>query len=228
MKIRSITFFTNPGWPLKQNRIQEAAEFAAQARPAFEQAGIEVQTVRLATPPFPNLLPDCRPATVVSFAQALEESLIPLGFEYIAIGPALPDYLESYAAIPQVVAATENVFASGEMASREGGLSLPAVRACAEIIHALGPQDEAGFANLYFAALANVPSGTPFFPAAYHDDGSLAFAIATEAADLAVTAFTQADNLAEARSNLVTALESNAQKLTAVGEFLDGSVRQIL
>ena len=220
MKIRSITFFTNPGWPLKPNRIQQAAEFAAEARPAFERAGVDVQTVRLATPPFPSVLPDCRSATVVAFAQALEDALIPLGFEYIAIGPALPDDLQSYAAIPEVVAGTENIFASGVMASREGGLSLPAVRACAEIIHALGPQDEAGFANLYFAALANVPPGTPFFPAAYHNGGAPAFAIATEAADLAVSAFSQAKNLAEARSNLITALESNAQKLTAVADSL--------
>jgi uncharacterized protein (UPF0210 family) len=106
------------------------------------------------------------------------------------------------------------------MASRAAGLSLPAVRACAEIIHALGPLDQDGFANLYFAALANVPAGTPFFPAAYHDGGAPTFAIATEAADLAVSAFTQSRSLAEARSNLVTALEHNAQKMTAVANEL--------
>jgi uncharacterized protein (UPF0210 family) len=216
MKIRSITLFANPGWPLNHDSIQKAAEFAAEARPAFERAAIEVQTVRFATPAFPNLLPDSKPSTVISFAQALEQALIPSGYEYIAIGPALPDDLDSYAAIPDMVAATENVFASGWMASRAAGLSLPAVRACAEIIHALGPQDQAGFANLYFAALANVPAGTPFFPAAYHNGGAPTFAIATEAADLAVSAFTQAKSLAEARSNLVTALEHNAQKLTVI------------
>ncbi len=223
MKIRSITFFTNPGWPLDPARIQQAAEFAAEARPTFERAGIEVQTVRLATLPFPHLLPDCKSATVVGFAQALEAALMPLGFEYIAIGPALPDDLGSYAAIPAMVAATENVFASGVMATREGGLSLTAVRACAEVIHALGPQGENGFANLYFAALANVPSGTPFFPAAYHDGGAPAFAIATEAADLAVAAYTEANNLSEARSNLIAVLESNAKKLA---EVANSSTRQ--
>ena len=160
MKIRSITFFCNPGWPLDQDVIQQAAQFAAEARPAFKGAGFEVQTVRLATVPFPHLLPDCRRDTVISFAQALEAALIPQGIDYIAIGPALPDNLESYAVIPDVIAATGNSFVSGLMASRDGGLSLPAVRACAEIIHDLGPQDEVGFANLYFAALANVPSGT--------------------------------------------------------------------
>jgi uncharacterized protein (UPF0210 family) len=165
-------------------------------------------------------LPDCRLETVINFTQALEAALIPQGFDYIAIGPALPDNPDSYAVIPEVIAATENSFASGLMASRDSGLSLPAVRACAEVIHALGPQDQAGFANLYFAALANVPSGTPFFPAAYHDGRSTAFAIATEAADLAVAAFTKAACLVEAHEALVNALEQNAQKLTVVAENL--------
>ncbi|MFC1996120.1 DUF711 family protein [Chloroflexota bacterium] len=222
MKIRSITLFCDPGWPLNKGRVQQAAGFADEARPAFEAAGIEVQTVRMATPSFARLLPDTRTETVVSFAQALETELTPLGFEYIAIGPALPDDIKSYEAVPAVVAATENIFVSGIMASNENGLSLPAVRACAEIIHALAPQDEVGFANLYFAALANVPPGTPFFPAAYHDGGSPTFAIATEAADLAVAAFTQSNNFVEARKNLIVALESNARKLTSVAESLTG------
>jgi uncharacterized protein len=220
MKIRSITYFINPGWPLDMTVIRQAAEFAALARPAFENAGFEVQTIRLATPPFAQLLTDSRVETVVEFAQTLEFALEPLGFEYISIGPALPENPESYAAIPNIIAATRNVFASGVMASLSGGVSLSAVRSCAEIIHRLATQDENGFANLYFAALANVPPGAPFFPAAYHANGAPAFAIATEAADLAVTAFTQAQCLDEARSNLTAALESNAQKLTAVADSL--------
>lgn len=220
MKIRSITFFCNPSWPLDRAKLQQAADFAAAARTTFEQAGFEVQTVRLATPPFPQLLPDNQPETAVRFAQALEDALLPLGYAYIAIGPALPADLASYAAIPAVVAATQNVFASGVMATREAGVVLPAVRACAEVIQALGPQDELGFANLYFAALSNLPAGAPFFPAAYHEAGPPVFALATEAADLAVQAFTAAKNLAEARALLTAALESNAQKLTAVAAAL--------
>jgi uncharacterized protein len=220
MKIRSITYFANPGWPLSTAVLQTAADFAANARPAYEKAGFEVQTVRFATPPFPQILPDCQPETVIAFAQKLEAALLPLGFEYISIGPALPGIPESYSAIPTMIAATENVFASGVMSAPEIGVSLQAVRACAQIIHDLGPQDPNGFANLYFAALGNVPPGAPFFPAAYHDDGGGAFAIATEAADLAVTAFSEAKSLVEARQNLTAALESNAQKLITVAKSL--------
>jgi uncharacterized protein (UPF0210 family) len=220
MKIRSITTFTNPGWPIVESNLQQAADFISAARPAFEAAGYEVQTARLATPPFPNLLPDCKPENVVEFAQSLEAAVSPIGFDYLAIGPALPEIPESYQAIPDVIAATKNVFASGIMADPRNGVSLPAVRACAEVIQRLGPMDENGFANLYFAALANVPPGAPFFPAAYHDGEMPAFAIATEAADLAVKAFTDAGSLDVARHNLTKALETHAHQIIEVVDEL--------
>lgn len=229
MKIRSLTYFTSPGWPLAEAALQQAADFITAARTAYEAAGYEVQTVRLATPPFPKLLPNCQTETVVTFAQHLEAALISLGYQYIAIGPALPEVPESYAAIPAMVAATENVFASGQMASPGGEISLAAVRACAEVIYQLAPQDPNGFANLYFAALANVDPGAPFFPAAYHHQGDgPAFAIATEAADLVVQAFTQASTLAEARQNLRRALQQHGRRLSQVAADLTAAFRSRL
>jgi uncharacterized protein (UPF0210 family) len=220
MKIRSITYFTNPGWPIKPIILQQAADFITAARSVYEEVGFEVQTARLATPPFPTLLPDCKPATVVAFAQELESGASSFGFEYTAIGPALPEFPDSYPSIPAVIAGTDNTFASGMMVTARDGISLLGIRACAQVIQQLSPQDPNGFANLYFAALANVQPGAPFFPAAYHDGGDPAFAIATEAADLAVTAFNQATSLAEARGNLTSALEENAHRLYLAAERL--------
>ncbi|MBT3391303.1 MAG: DUF711 family protein [Chloroflexi bacterium] len=220
MKIRSITFFCNPHWPLDDNSITQAGNFVGAARQAFANAGYEVQTARLATVPFPELVPSLVVDKVVEFAQQLERAAVLLGFDYIAIGPAQPDDLRAYALIPEVLAATENIFASALMSSPQVGVSLPAVRACAEIIERLAPQDPNGFANLYFAALANVPPGAPFFPAAYHVGDAPAFALALESADLAVEAFSQAANLADARQNLISAIEIHAQNLTQVAKNL--------
>jgi uncharacterized protein (UPF0210 family) len=218
MKIRSITYFVDPGWPLDRGIIDMAAEFIALTRTKYEQAGFEVQTARLATPPFPRLLQDCSPKHVLAFAQELEGAVTQIGFEYLSIGPAVPDFPGSYDAVPLVISGTENTFASGVMASKQSGISLPAVRACAQIIQALSPQDPNGFANLFFAALANVPPGAPFFPAAYHDGAGPAFAIATQAADLAVSAFSQAASLEAARSFLKAQLETNAAKMVAIAD----------
>jgi uncharacterized protein (UPF0210 family) len=214
MKIRSITYFTRPG------RMENAAAFVPVARAAFEAAGYEVQTTRLATSPFPSLLPDCMPNRVVTFAQELEALSKGAGFDYLSIGPALPGHPDSYAAIPAVIEATESTFASGVMAGPESGIDLGAVSACAAVVRELHDQDPNGFANLYFAALANVPPGAPFFPAAYHDGLGPAFAIATEAADLAVAAFEGVPSLAAARLNLKQALEKHATRLCQVAEKL--------
>ena len=218
MKIRSITYFTNPGWPLERDAIQTAATFIKKAKTAFEDVGFEVQSSRFATPPFPTLLPDCSPEVVTNFAKLLETEASKIGFDYVSIGPALPGFPESYRVIPEVIAKTENTFASAVMASHENGISLPAVGACAEIIQKLSTKDPNGFTNLFFAALGNVSAGAPFFPAAYHEGSTPAFAIATEAADLAVTAINEARTLLEARQKLTEAIEAGARKIVRVAD----------
>lgn len=222
MKIRSITYFCNPRWPLDRSVLERAGDFLTEAKLAYEKLGYDVQTARLATIPFPVLLPDDLQADeAITFAQALEAEGTARGFDYISVGPALPNKLSSYAAIPEMLAATENVFASGVISSSQAGISLPAVRACAEIITQLSPLEENGFANLYFAALANVPAGAPFFPAAYHRGDTPAFALAIESADLAVESFTNAGDLAEARQNLTDALEEHGRRLANAAEKLE-------
>jgi uncharacterized protein (UPF0210 family) len=92
-------------------------------------------------------------------------------------------------------------------------MDLAAVRACARIIVDCAPLDPNGFGNLRFAALANVPAGAPFFPAAYHDDEEPAFAIATEAADLPIQAFDEAKTVEDGRRKFIEALEYHGQKM---------------
>jgi uncharacterized protein (UPF0210 family) len=225
VKIRSITYFCDPLYPIDTDCLELARAFAAAAYPAFASAGYEVQTARLATIPFPHLLPDLCPETAVPYAQALERMAAEAGCSYVALGPALPDYPESYPLIPQVLAQTENVFFSGMIASPKAdrllaGISLPAIRACAEVIHSAATLDANGFGNLYFCALANVPPGGPFFPAAYHGGGRPRFALAMEAADLAVEAFARAGTLAEARQNLIESIEEHARSLVRASQAL--------
>jgi uncharacterized protein (UPF0210 family) len=220
MKIRSITYFTNPGWPFQAGAFQQASEFLAAARPEFERAGYPVDTTRLASIPFPRLLPECTAAALTELAQKLEAEASRAGFDYVSLGPALPEWPNSYAAIPAALAATQNAFFAGLMTSPNGGIALPAVRACARVISDCAGISADGFGNLRFAALANVPPGAPFFPAAYAGEELPAFAIASEAADLAVQAFSQASSLQEAIEALVQSVETHAGKLQAVAEDL--------
>jgi uncharacterized protein (UPF0210 family) len=220
MEIRSITYFADPGFPLKTRRIRAAGDFLKQARAAFESAGYPVQTTRLATIPFASLFVSASAEQTIIAIQQMEAAAQAAGIDYLAIGPALPEIPSSYEIIPDILAATEIVFASG-LITTPTSVSLPAVQACGRVMHALTSHEANGFGNLYFAALANVAAGAPFFPAAYHHTNQPpAFALALEAADLAVSAFGQIDNLQTARQGLLTAVQRNADALSRVAETL--------
>jgi uncharacterized protein len=220
MKIRSITYFCNPGWPLDVKKIQAAGTFLAEATANFETAGFEVQTRRLATIPFPFLLGAEKMDETPRMAAELSQILEDFGIAYASLGPAIPAIPESYAVLPNSIAVSKNIFFSGIMADARHGISLPAVNACAEVIVQTAQLEPNGFANLNFAALANVPPGAPFFPAAYHSGNEPAFAIAMEAADVAVQAFDSAETIDDGRNALVAALEENAQSLAKTADTL--------
>src|SRR5512136_2796113 len=127
MKIRSITYFCNPGWPLEGSRLEQAGKFLAEARAAYESAGYEVQSTRLATVPFPRLLGRVKMVETPRLAEQLETAIQAVGIPHAALGPASEDILESFSAIPEAIAATQNVFFSGVMADVRSGISIPAL-----------------------------------------------------------------------------------------------------
>ena len=236
MKIRSITYFCNPKFPLEEKVLKKAGIFLAQAKSAYEAAGYEVQTVRLATVPFPKLLGSAdfgrQGARATKFATTRQLNKLPVfaetlgkaireaGILYASLGPALPELPRSYEVIPEAIAAAQNIFYGGVMADKKRGIDLAAIHACTEVIVKSATLEPNGFANLQFAALANVPAGAPFFPAAYHDGEKPAFAIATEAADLAVNAFENAKSIEEGRKALVSEITKHGKKLARLSKSL--------
>ncbi len=221
MKIRSITYFCDPQYPLEEKILQKAGTFLADAKSAYEGAGYEVQTVRLATTPFPNLLGEENIHKLPELTGHIDRVAKELKIEYISLGPALPETPRSYEVIPDAIFVSKDVFFGGVMADKTVGLDLAAIRACADVIVKSAPIEPNGFANLQFAALANVPAGAPFFPAAYHGNARPAFAIATESADLAVQAFENAKTIEEGRNHLVAEIERHGKKLAAIARTLN-------
>jgi uncharacterized protein (UPF0210 family) len=220
MKIRSITYFCNPKFPLDEKALQKAGKFLAKAKSAYEAAGYEVQTTRLATIPFPKLLGDENIDKLPALTSQIADIARQLNILYISLGPALPEMLRSYELLPDAIFVSPNVFFGGVMADKTRGLDLAAIRACADVIVKCAPIEPNGFANLQFAALANVPAGAPFFPAAYHDKERPYFGIATESADLAVQAFENARTIEEGQGNLVGEIEKHGKKLAEIARSL--------
>src|SRR5512138_1697779 len=234
MKIRSITYFCNPQYPLDENVLQKAGQFLSKARSAYEAAGYEVQTVRLATIPFPQLLGKDNIGKLPELTSQMDEIARQLKIGYVSLGPALPELLDSYEVIPDAIFVSRNVFFGGVMAGNmdsklsDSKIYLAAVRACADVIIKCASIEPNGFANLQFAALANVTAGAPFFPASYHDSDEPAFAIATESADLAVSAFENAKTLEAGRQALMSEITRHGQAIARIAQSLNHPITKFL
>jgi uncharacterized protein len=214
MKVRSITYFCEPGWPPEARRFDEAARVLERTEAALEAAGFEVQTMRLALPPFASYLPLGSSEAAAEAARSLLAAIANKPIAYLSIGPALADQPRAWAVLPEVLAVGENLFASISLTDKVRGISVAALRAAARLIQRIAHLRADGFANLRLAALAGVAPGSPFFPAAYHAGGPPALALATEAADLAVQAFEHAPDLDAAGRRLTQAIERTARALT--------------
>lgn len=213
MKIRSITVFASPGYPPSRLLLQQVGIFANHAKAVLREEGYEVQSLRLATPPFTRFI---APIDLAAAAEAYAIEAHAEGFDYISLGSA--PYWQTDM-VDEVVASfskSSRVFVTGQMVNAQGEISLPAVKRCAETIERLSTVEPGGFANLRFAALANVPPNCPFFPAAYADPGKTTLALAIEGADLALEAFKNAPSLEVAASNLVSLVDRHAAQIERV------------
>lgn len=218
MKIRAITFFTD--LPLDEPEIPLArtATFLHTAAPVFEKAGFAVQTCRVASQPFPRILASIGPGLAVAYAQRVEELIRSYGIDYLSLGPVDvdddPDFVD---AIPSIIGTTETVFCAITIADPVRGIDLPLLWQAVDVIQQVSGLSADGLENLYLAMLANCPPGAPFFPAAYHRAGDPpAFALAIQAADLAIQAFACAESVADAQRGLTEAITRAAADLEQI------------
>ncbi len=231
MRIRSITIGAPVSYPVAEKSFHTYGQFQARARQAFEAARLDVQTVRLATQPFPEILAQAGPDAALPFARQMEALCRAHDIDYCSIGPVTtaqpgtgPDNLAYIDAIPALIQQTETVFASIAVTARASGINLTAIARAARIVNQIAHATPDGFGNLRLAILANCDPGSPFFPVAFHRGPTPSFSIATEAADLAVEAFTGAATLEEARASLRQAVEETAQAITTVAHKLQAEL----
>lgn len=220
VNIRSATGFITLTDPLDDAPLRTLGEMLRAARDEFTRAGFPVQTTRVAT----QSLTDISPRNLTQFAHALDAAIRPPAIDYASLGAIRADSpdaaLDLIDALAHALGTTENIFGSVQIASHEHGINLRATQAAARVIRSLADTTPDGFGNFKFTALANCPPHAPFFPVAYHDGGAPAFALAIEAAPLAVEIFSRANSLDEARKNLVDALERAGQSLARVANVL--------
>jgi uncharacterized protein (UPF0210 family) len=221
MRIRTITAGVAVAGLDDMGALDRALKRLLRVRQRVQDAGFEVQTIRVATTPLMAHLDAARRRSAIG---ALEKFDAAIAAEkaLLSIGPVLsgdsfdPD-LGSWAA--EFLRRTQRTSFSVSVASADGGVHRSAIRSAARVIDELSRVDRSGSANFRFSAAASVPPGTPFFPVAYHQGpDSLAFGL--ESAGVLQTAFEGAPDPQDAATRLRRLMETHLGPIDILGSRL--------
>jgi hypothetical protein len=190
LRVRTITAGVELSAALELDRVEKALAFLGRAKEVFAAAGYEVQTIRVATNPVIASMDASSRARALLRLKELDELVASHGAIF-NIGPILTanradDELVEWSR--ELVRTTRSISFSTVIASPEGGVQTNVAATTAKIMVALCRALPDGLANFRFAAAANIPAGTPFFPVAWHQ-GTESVAIGMEAASLVERAF---------------------------------------
>src|SRR5436309_683728 len=210
-KIRAVTAFVNLDWRNYQRQIADTLKLLHRAQVTFESRGYQVQTIRIATQPFPEYIQGMNTRQAVDFFKLVDALAGQQKFA-MSIGPALlnaNDPTSQADMLAEILANTKTLNGSLVVAG-EDGVRWGAIGAAARVMKKLETSTEHSQGNFRFAAVANVPPLSPFFPAAYHTGFGHQFAIALESAGVVAAAFKDAPDLASARQRLTDTLAAVA------------------
>lgn len=191
LRVRTITAGVELSSALELDRVEQALAFLGRAQASFAAAGYEVQTIRVAINPVIASMDASARDQALRRLVEIDELVVARGAIF-NIGPILTanhadDGLVAWS--QELVRTTRSISFSTVIASPHGGVQANVAATTAKIMAALCRTLPDGLANFRFAAAANIPAGTPFFPVAWHQ-GSESVAIGMEAASVVEQAFT--------------------------------------
>ena len=209
-KIRAITAFINLDRAQYQLQVADALKMLRRAQTTFESRGYQVQTIRIATQPFPEYTKGLTKEQAIAFFKQYDALAEKEKFA-ASIGPAMLNAGDSDSEVELLgeILSTTTKLNGTVVVAGEAGVRWNAVGAAARVMKKL-EETEHSQGNFRFAAIAMVPPLTPFFPAAYHTGFGHQFAIALESANIVTAAFKDARDLGMARQRLIDSLASAA------------------
>jgi uncharacterized protein len=206
-KIRTITAFVRVERGRYQIQFDEAVKFLKVAQTTFESRGFIVQTLRIATQPFPEYTQGLSPSETLQFFKNLDATAQD-NHVVLSIGPAClagNDCDAQADLLADILKNTPSIYGSVYV-TNEQGVNWPAVKAAARVVKKLSESTLQSEGNFHFAALANVPQASPFFPAAYLTGMGRQFAVGLESASQVADAFRDAPDVLAARRRLTDTL----------------------
>ncbi len=214
-KVRAITAFVRLDRSQYRQQIADVLAALRKGKTRYEQAGYEVQTLRITTQPFSEYVRGLSREEMLSFfrdydALAKQEKFLP------SIGPAMlsdGDDPRNAELLGAILLGT-NLLEGSIIVAGEDGIHWKAVREAARLMKLLEERSPHSQRNFDFAATAMLPANGPFFPGSYHRGAGHQFAVGLQSANVVAQALSR--DPAAARNALASALAEQARSVEAI------------
>lgn len=222
-KIRTITAFLRLDRNSFRAQVADALRLLRAAQREFNEAGYEVETIRISTQPFPAVVRGMRTPQALAFFRDFDNMAQQEGFS-ADIGPAMlhdSDDPEQADILAQILASTRNLNGFVVVADATG-IHWNGIHAAARVNKYLEDRTDHGEGNFRFAAAAFPPANAPFFPVSFTRDAGHGFAVGIESAGLVNHAFASANSdLTLAGQHLTSSLGAEARKVEEIARNLE-------
>ena len=215
-RVRTITCFISlqasdfSDQEVISHRISEAAAFLLGAQKTFQDAGYEVQTIRIATNPFGDWLLQESEEKLQMLDHALTENNI----ELCALGPALS--IDEVPMCFAIIKASSKFSCSADLPQND----VDRAQVCARTIQRISTLQD-GLGNFRFCVASSAKPYIPFFPVAKSEQGALPkFAIGLENGALASRLLAECGTIRRVPTVFKTGMAQAIDPVQSIGESI--------
>ncbi len=220
-RVRAITAFIVLDPEHYREQAADALTMLRAARSAFQQAGYEVQTIRITTRPFPEYTRGMSHDDALKFLHAWDDLAVQEGFD-TNIGPAMRRDSDdpAFAQLAAEVLSTSKTLEASIFLAGDDGLHPRSVAAAAKAIKYLADHSPRSQGNFNFSATAMLAPFAPFYPGSWHDGPGHQFTVGLESANVVGDVFAK-NGIADPHSAiqvLAAALTEHARAIEKVAQ----------
>jgi uncharacterized protein (UPF0210 family) len=218
-KVRAITGFIRITPQNYKKQVADALLVLRKAKSEFESSGYQVETIRLTTQPFSELIAgmseDQALAFITQFDQLSEKEKFSAN-----VGPAMLHDSDDPAAmhvLERALSTLSHIDASSVIADQDG-IHWKTIHRTAELVKYVAEHSPRSQGTFNFTATAMLKPYGPFFPGSYHTGAGGQFAIGFEGANVVRDVFAKdKGNVEAATTDLTAAITIYAKTADTVG-----------
>ena len=219
-KVRAITGFVRLNPAAYPKQVSDALAVLRKVKGEFEASGYEVETVRLTTQPFAELVAGMPEDQALAFLSAFNQLAIKQNFAP-NVGPGMmhdSDDPTTMHLLERLLATVPGINASAIIADQDG-IHWKTIRRSAELVKYVSEHSPKSQGTFDFAVTAMLKPLGPFFPGSYHVGAGHQFAIGFEAANVVQNVFAKdKGNVDAAIADLRSALTKHALVADSIGK----------